>query len=76
MPLGRGGGAAGPSRLLDLARGSWAGMALYLALIAVLHAAMNPAKTDALYFVAKGDGSSHFSSNLSEHNQAVNKYQR
>ena len=41
-----------------------------------LHAAMNPAKTDALYFVAKGDGSSHFSSNLSEHNQAVNKYQR
>lgn len=41
-----------------------------------LLAAMNPAKTDALYFVAKGDGSSHFSSNLSEHNQAVNKYQR
>nr|WP_265588494.1 endolytic transglycosylase MltG [Glaciimonas soli] len=41
-----------------------------------LHAAMNPAKTDALYFVAKGDGSSHFSNNLSEHNQAVNRYQR
>ena len=41
-----------------------------------LLAAMNPAKTDALYFVAKGDGSSHFSSTLSEHNQAVNKYQR
>ncbi|KAF3998945.1 endolytic transglycosylase MltG [Glaciimonas immobilis] len=41
-----------------------------------LHAAMNPAKTDALFFVARGDGSSHFSSNLNEHNQAVNKYQR
>lgn len=41
-----------------------------------LHAAMNPAKTDALFFVAKGDGSSHFSSSLGEHNQAVNKYQR
>ncbi|MBC7490798.1 MAG: endolytic transglycosylase MltG [Glaciimonas sp.] len=41
-----------------------------------LYAAMNPTKTDALYFVAKGDGSSHFSRNLSEHNQAVNKYQR
>ncbi|MGS0740552.1 endolytic transglycosylase MltG [Glaciimonas sp. GG7] len=41
-----------------------------------LYAAMNPAKTDALYFVSRGDGSSHFSTNLSEHNQAVNKYQR
>ncbi|MFC5474186.1 endolytic transglycosylase MltG [Paraherbaspirillum soli] len=41
-----------------------------------LEAAMHPAKTDALYFVARGDGSSHFSSNLSEHNQAVNQYQR
>ncbi len=43
---------------------------------ASLAAAMNPDKTDALYFVARGDGTSHFSSNLSEHNQAVNKYQR
>lgn len=39
-------------------------------------AAMHPAQTDALYFVAKGDGSSHFSNNLNEHNQAVNQYLR
>lgn len=43
---------------------------------ASLAAALNPAKTDALYFVSRGDGSSHFSSKLSDHNQAVNKYQR
>ncbi len=43
---------------------------------ASLAAALHPAKTDALYFVARGDGSSHFSSNLGEHNSAVNKYQR
>lgn len=41
-----------------------------------LHAALHPAKTDALYFVARGDGSSKFSSNLNAHNQAVNRYQR
>lgn len=44
--------------------------------IASLTAAFNPAKSDALYFVAKGDGTSHFSDNLTEHNRAVNKYQR
>ncbi|MES2050100.1 MAG: endolytic transglycosylase MltG [Pseudomonadota bacterium] len=44
--------------------------------LASLSAAMNPANSGALYFVAKGDGSSHFSDNLSEHNRAVNKYQR
>ena len=43
---------------------------------AALEAALNPAKTDALYFVARGDGSSHFSANLHEHNRAVNQYQR
>lgn len=44
--------------------------------LASLHAALNPAATDALYFVAKGDGSSHFSRNLEEHDRAVTKYQR
>ena len=43
---------------------------------ASLTAALRPAKTDALYFVAKGDGGSQFSSNLNEHNRAVNKFQR
>lgn len=40
-----------------------------------LQAALHPAKSDALYFVARGDGSSQFSSTLIEHNQAVNRYQ-
>jgi UPF0755 protein len=43
---------------------------------AALLAAGNPAATQALYFVARGDGSSHFSASLDEHNQAVNRYQR
>ena len=43
---------------------------------AALLAAVQPAKTSALYFVAKGDGSSHFSASLDEHNRAVNKYIR
>jgi UPF0755 protein len=43
---------------------------------ASLAAALRPAKTKALYFVARGDGSSHFSSSLEEHNKAVDKYQR
>ena len=43
---------------------------------ASLLAAVQPAQTKALYFVARGDGSSVFSQSLSEHNQAVNKYQR
>jgi UPF0755 protein len=41
-----------------------------------LLAAANPAKSDALYFVAKGDGSSLFSKTLSEHEKAVDQYQR
>ena len=43
---------------------------------AALLAAVQPAATRALYFVARGDGSSHFSNTLDEHNRAVNKYQR
>ena len=43
---------------------------------AALQAALHPAKTDALYFVARGDGSSQFSSNLDAHNRAVNRYQK
>jgi UPF0755 protein len=44
--------------------------------IASLSAALNPEKSTALYFVARGDGTSQFSDNLTEHNRAVNKYQR
>ena len=40
-----------------------------------LRAAMHPAKTNALYYVARGDGSSEFSRTLDEHNRAVRKYQ-
>ena len=43
---------------------------------AALLAAVQPATTQALYFVARGDGSSAFSNNLDEHNRAVNKYIR
>jgi UPF0755 protein len=43
---------------------------------ASLLAAVQPAPSKALYFVARGDGTSQFSSTLDEHNQAVNKYQR
>ena len=42
---------------------------------ASLLAAVQHAKTPAIYFVAKGDGSSHFSATLDEHNRAVNRYQ-
>ena len=43
---------------------------------AALLAAVQPASSKALYFVSRGDGSSHFSVSLDEHNRAVNKYQR
>ena len=43
---------------------------------AALLAAVKPAETKALYFVARGDGSSAFSATLAEHNRAVNQYQR
>jgi UPF0755 protein len=42
---------------------------------AALLAAVQPAQTKALYFVARGDGSSQFSATLAEHNAAVRKYQ-
>ncbi len=42
---------------------------------ASLLAAVKPAQSDKLYFVAKGDGSHYFSRSLDEHNRAVAKYQ-
>ncbi len=44
--------------------------------MASLRAVVRPQPTKALYFVARGDGSSVFSDNLADHNRAVNKYQR
>jgi UPF0755 protein len=41
-----------------------------------LLAAAHPEASNALYFVAKGDGSSHFSGNLKDHEAAVDQYQR
>ena len=43
---------------------------------AALLAAMHPASSDAVYFVAKGDGTHYFSTNLDEHNRAVTRYQK
>ena len=43
---------------------------------AAIQAALNPAKTDALYFVSRNDGTHVFSRNLDAHNRAVNRYQR
>jgi UPF0755 protein len=43
---------------------------------ASLLAAVQPAPSNAFYFVSRGDGTSQFSANLDEHNRAVNKYQR
>lgn len=44
--------------------------------LASIRSAMRPARTDALYYVSRGDGSSQFSRSLEEHNRAVSKYQR
>ena len=38
-------------------------------------AAVQPATTDALYFVARGDGTHEFSATLKQHNRAVARYQ-
>lgn len=40
-----------------------------------IEAALHPEATNALYFVAKGDGSHHFSTTLQEHEKAVRQYQ-
>jgi len=42
---------------------------------AALEAVLHPAPTDALYFVARGDGSHEFSATLDAHNRAVARYQ-
>ena len=43
--------------------------------LASLRSALRPGKTDAMYYVSKNDGSSHFSRTLEEHNRAVTRYQ-
>ncbi|HUX62738.1 endolytic transglycosylase MltG [Sulfuricella sp.] len=43
---------------------------------ASLNAALHPGATSALYFVSRGDGTHQFSSSLTEHNQAVARYQK
>jgi UPF0755 protein len=43
---------------------------------AALLAAVQPERSQAFYFVARGDGSSEFSANLEDHNAAVDRYQR
>lgn len=42
---------------------------------ASIEAVLHPAPTDALYFVARGDGTHEFSATLEAHNRAVAKYQ-
>lgn len=44
--------------------------------LAALRAALNPAPINALYFVGRGDGTTQFSASLSEHNHAVDRYQK
>ena len=44
--------------------------------LASLAATLNPPDSNALYFVARGDGTSYFSRTLGEHERAVTKYQR
>lgn len=43
--------------------------------LASVQAALHPSRTEMLYFVARGDGTSQFSRTLEEHNRAVAKYQ-
>jgi UPF0755 protein len=44
--------------------------------LASLTVTLNPPANDFLYFVSRGDGTSHFSRTLGEHERAVTKYQR
>ncbi|MBI5717569.1 MAG: endolytic transglycosylase MltG [Burkholderiales bacterium] len=44
--------------------------------LASLRAAVRPQATGALYFVARGDGSSVFSETLAEHSRAVERFQK
>ena len=41
-----------------------------------IRAALYPVPSTYLYFVSRNDGTHHFSSTLTEHNRAVDKYQR
>lgn len=44
--------------------------------LAAIQATLMPVESNALYFVARGDGTSQFSSTLADHNRAVAKYQK
>lgn len=43
---------------------------------AAIHAALHPDSGDAIFFVARGDGSHEFTATLPEHNRAVARYQK
>lgn len=43
---------------------------------AAIEAVLNPPRSDVIYFVSRGDGTSEFSRSLDDHNRAVMKYQR
>jgi UPF0755 protein len=43
--------------------------------LASVRAATRPGKTNAMYYVSRNNGSSHFSRTLEEHNRAVTRYQ-
>lgn len=56
-------------------RGSLPPTPISLPGLASLQAVLHPARSGALYFVARGDGTSEFSTTLDQHNQAVSRYQ-